>query len=151
MSDALWKLSATELSQGYRAGTFRPSQVLVAILERIAVVDPKLNVFAVLDVEGAKAAAADSDARFEVGQSLGAFDGIPVTIKDNINVKGLRCAWGSNLYLDQISAEDELPVARLRAQGPSFWARRTCRNSHLVAAPFTRLPSAPAGTPGTLS
>lgn len=117
MSDTLWKLSATELSQGYRNGTIRPSQALHSILERIAAVDPQLNVFALLDVEGAKAAAADSDIRFKNGSPLGAFDGIPVTIKDNINVKGLRCAWGSNLYRDQISAEDELPVARLRAQG----------------------------------
>jgi len=117
MSEALWTLSATELAEGYRNGTIRPSEALASILERVAAVDPQLNVFALLDVEGVRAAAADSDARFLKGEPLGAFDGIPVTIKDNINVKGLRCAWGSNLYLDQISAEDELPVARLRAQG----------------------------------
>ena len=117
MTEPLWTLSATSLRDAYRAGTLRPGDVLEAVLERNAVVDPRLNLFATLDVEGARAAAAESDARFERGEPLGDFDGIPVTIKDNIHVKGLRCAWGSNLYLDQISEEDELPVARLRAQG----------------------------------
>lgn len=40
---------------------------------------------------------------------LGAFDGIPVT--------GLCCTWGSRLYLDDVPEKDELPVARLKAQG----------------------------------
>lgn len=117
MTKVLWKMSAAELAKSYREGTVKPSAALATILERIAVVDPLVNVFALLDVNGAQKAAAESDLRFAEGRPLGAFDGVPVTIKDNINVEGLRCAWGSKLYLDRISPADELPVARLRAQG----------------------------------
>lgn len=42
---------------------------------------------------------------------------MPVSIKDNITVAGLRCAWGCELYLDYVPEADETPVARLRAQG----------------------------------
>lgn len=117
MSKEIWKLSATALAQAYRSGALRPTVVLEAIIERVASVDPKLNIFATLDLVGARKAARESDERFLERKELGAFDGIPISIKDNINVDGLRCAWGSNLYLDQISEADELPVARLRKQG----------------------------------
>lgn len=117
MSKEIWKLSATALAQAYRTSALRPTDALDSIVERIATVDPKLNVFATLDLEGAREAAKESDNRFATRNELGAFDGIPISVKDNINVEGLRCAWGSNLYLDQISVADELPVARLRKQG----------------------------------
>lgn len=117
MTTPLWQFSATELSAAYREGTLQPSEVLASILARISEVEPTLNCFATLDADGARRAAAESDARFAAGGPLGAFDGIPITVKDNIPVAGLRCAWGSLLYLDDVPAKDELPVARLRAQG----------------------------------
>jgi len=117
MTTPLWKQSATQLHTAYRKGETTPSEVLSSVLERNATVDPVLNIFATLDAEGAKAAAAESDKRFAAGAPDGDFDGIPITIKDNIPVKGLRCAWGSNLYLDQVSTVDELPVKKLRASG----------------------------------
>lgn len=117
MTSTLWKLPATELGEAYRSGKVRPSEVLEAVLDRAAVVDPKLNLFATLDAEGARASAAASDKRFAEGKPLGAMDGIPLSIKDNIPVKGLRCAWGSKLYLDDIATADELPVTRIRDGG----------------------------------
>lgn len=112
-----WKLSATELGARYRAGTLTPSAVLEAVLERNETVHRRVNIFATLDAAGARKAAAESDKRFAAGAPRGALDGVPLTIKDNIPVEGLRCAWGSKLYLNNIATEDELPVARLRAQG----------------------------------
>lgn len=117
MTSTLWKLSATELGEAYRSGKVRPSEVLDSVLERAASVDPKLNLFATLDAEGARASAAASDQRFAAGKPLGAMDGVPITIKDNIPVKGLRCAWGSKLYLDDVPTADELPVTRIREAG----------------------------------
>jgi aspartyl-tRNA(Asn)/glutamyl-tRNA(Gln) amidotransferase subunit A len=117
MTSTLWKLPATQLGEAYRSGKVRPSEVLESVLDRAAVVDPKLNLFATLDAEGARASAAASDKRFAEGKPLGAMDGVPLSIKDNIPVKGLRCAWGSKLYLDDIATEDELPVARIREGG----------------------------------
>lgn len=155
MTEALWKMSATALAKGYRDGSVKPSAALAAILERIAVVDPQLNVFALLDEAAAKKAAAESDRRFAEGRPLGAFDGIPVTIKDNINVEGLRCAWGSKLYLDRISQTDELPVARLRAQGAVILGKTNVSeftlgrgNVNTLAFGTTRNPWNPALTSG---
>ncbi|MEA3535870.1 amidase [Rhizobium sp. CC-YZS058] len=155
MTGLLWKLSATELATAYRQEKTKPSTVLADILERIAIVDPQLNVFALLDAAGARKSAAESDLRFAEGRPLGPFDGIPVTIKDNIEVEGLRCAWGSKLYLDRISPTDELPVARLRAQGAVILGKTNVSeftlgrgNVNTLAFGTTRNPWNPAKTSG---
>ena len=113
----IWQLSATALAARYREGSLTPGAALRAVLDRIAAVNPKLNAFATLDEAGAIAAAKAADARFAAGRPLGPLDGVPVSIKDNITVAGLRCAWGSELYLDYVPEADETPVARLRAGG----------------------------------
>ncbi|MGQ0524614.1 MAG: amidase, partial [Betaproteobacteria bacterium] len=70
-----------------------------------------------LDTEGAHAAARASEQRMMRGERLSELDGVPVTIKDNIQVKGLRATWGSELYRDYVPQRDELAVARLRSAG----------------------------------
>ncbi len=94
MTEALWRLSATELAARFRAGKLTPGAALRAVLERIAAANPALNAFAILDEAGATAAAAASDARFAAGTPLGPMDGIPVSIKDNITVAGAALRLG---------------------------------------------------------
>ncbi len=117
MTEDIWRLPATALAARYRDGSLTPSAALRAVLDRIAAVNPKLNAFATLDEAGATAAAKAADARFAAGKPLGPMDGVPVSIKDNITVAGLRCAWGSALWMDYVPEADETPVARLRAGG----------------------------------
>lgn len=117
MTEDIWRLPATALAARYRDGSLTPSAALRAVLDRIAAANPKLNAFATLDEAGATAAAKAADARFAAGKPLGPMDGVPVSIKDNITVAGLRCAWGSALWMDYVPEADETPVARLRAGG----------------------------------
>ncbi len=152
---AVWRLSATELAGRFRAGTLLPSEALAAIEERIASVNGTLNAFATLDAAGARRQAAESDRRFAEGTPRGAFEGIPVSIKDNIEVAGLRCAWGSRLYLDRVSPADELPVARLRAEGAVILGKTNVSEftlgrgtTHTEAFGTTRNPWNPALTTG---
>ncbi len=113
----LWRLSATELASAYLAGTTMPDAVLEATLARIEDVNPHLNAIVTLDLAGARAAADASTRRWRTGEPLGPLDGVPVTIKDSIWVRGLRTTWGSSLYADFIPDSDEAPVARLREAG----------------------------------
>src|SRR5262245_45028402 len=43
--------------------------------------------------------------------------GVPVSIKDLTQTKGLRTTWGSKIYADHVPAEDDLIVQRLKAAG----------------------------------
>jgi aspartyl-tRNA(Asn)/glutamyl-tRNA(Gln) amidotransferase subunit A len=113
----LWQSSATELASTYLAGVATPDAVLEATLARIEEVNPRLNAIITLDLAGARAASDASTRRWSAGKQLGPLDGVPVTIKDSILVRGLRATWGSSLYTDFIPGLDEAPVARLREAG----------------------------------
>ena len=112
----LWSLSARELSQAYARG-LSPAEVITATLARIEEINPQLNAIVTLDAAGATASAEASARRWKAGRPLGPFDGVPVTIKDNILAAGLRATWGSRLYRDFVPDTDETPVARLREAG----------------------------------
>jgi aspartyl-tRNA(Asn)/glutamyl-tRNA(Gln) amidotransferase subunit A len=94
-----------------------PVEVLQSVLDRYERVNSAINAVVTLDAQGACDAARASEQRMMRGERLGELDGVPVTIKDNIQVKGLRATWGSELYRDYVPQRDELAVARLRAAG----------------------------------
>ena len=116
MSDA-WALTAADLTAAYATGAATPEAALESVLGRIEAVNPDLNAVVTIDLVGARAAAAAAGARWRAGQALGPLDGIPLTVKDNLFVGGLRATWGSKLFVDFIAPQDDLPVARLRAAG----------------------------------
>ncbi|HEU0200822.1 MAG TPA: amidase [Burkholderiaceae bacterium] len=111
-----WQWSATELADAYRRGVTTPSEHTALLLARIERLNPQLNAVVTLDPSAREQAAA-STARLRAGRPRSALDGVPVTIKDNMLVAGLRATWGSRLFADFVPAHDELPVARLRAAG----------------------------------
>lgn len=119
----LWQLTATQLAAGFRDGAFTPTQALQACLARTEAVNPKLNALTTLDAEGATHAAEQSSARWRAGQALGALDGVPVTIKDNLQVRGLPTHWGSRALAGLVAERDELPVARLREAGAVIFGK----------------------------
>lgn len=116
-SRELWRLNAAELASGYRRGEWTPPEVLEQCLARVGACNGALNAIVTLDEAGARIAAEESARRWARGAALGPLDGVPITVKDNIAVRGLRVTWGSRLYENYVAEVDELPIARLRAGG----------------------------------
>ena len=116
-SPELWQHSATQISSLLRDRKISPVDVLQAVLQRYEKVNPTINAVVTLDAEGAHDAARAAEQRLMRGEQLSELDGVPVTIKDNIQVKGLRATWGSALYRGYVPQRDELAVTRLRAAG----------------------------------
>ena len=154
MSAELWALSAAGLIKQFRTGEATPSRALEACLARLDEVNPLLNAVVTLDRQGARQAARQSDERWRAGAPLGPLDGVPVTIKDNIPVAGLRSTWGSRLYGEWIPEKDETPVLRLREAGSVILGKTNVPEmtlqgytSNLVFGP-TGNPWSPELTPG---
>lgn len=101
----------------FRRGEATPSQVCAVYLDRIGRFDASIGAFAVIDAEGATAAAAASDLRWAAGRALSPLDGCPVGVKVNIAVQGLPWHAGIAAYRDRLAAADADCVARLRAAG----------------------------------
>jgi len=122
----LTELSASELSAHYRSQSTSPSEVLEAVLARIARINPVINAFRAVDADGARKAAEHSDARWRAGKPLDALDGVPVSIKDLILTRGLSTLRGSlTVNPDQPWQDDAPSVARLREAGAVLIGKTT--------------------------
>ncbi|MCB8883556.1 amidase [Acidisoma cellulosilytica] len=106
-----------DIAAALREGSLTAEALLDRCLARIAERDPSLNSFVAIDKDSALAAARDSDARLAQGAARSPLEGVPLSIKDNILVRGLPATWGSRALADFMPEQDELPVARLRAAG----------------------------------
>lgn len=109
--------SATALAAAYARGEVSPEDVLQSCLDRLDEINPVLNVVIAQDRAAAKIAASASAVRWRAGTPIGALDGVPFTVKDNIVTADLPTTWGSPLFRDYRATVDELPVARLRQAG----------------------------------
>jgi aspartyl-tRNA(Asn)/glutamyl-tRNA(Gln) amidotransferase subunit A len=110
-------LSATELVRLYRAKRLSPVEAVKATLARIERFNATVNAYCHLDVDGALAAARQSEARWMAGTPKGLVDGVPAGIKDNIHVAGMPSRFGSRLTPSEPRDSDAPAVARLREQG----------------------------------
>jgi Asp-tRNA(Asn)/Glu-tRNA(Gln) amidotransferase A subunit family amidase len=117
--DDLCFLSAIDLAATIRARKISPVEVVDALTERIKRLNPKLNAFVTLDLENARK---DAQMKHTMRQQhpdgdLGPLHGVPVAIKDDLEVAGLRFTCGSRLREKEIGKSDDLTVTRLRKAG----------------------------------
>ena len=115
--DEPMSLSLAEASEHVRGGTISPVDLTRACLERIGALDPKLNTFVVVTAEAALAAARQAEDELRAGARRGPLHGIPIAVKDLVDVQGLRTTAGSHVFGDRVAGEDALVVKRLKAAG----------------------------------
>ncbi len=121
----LHDLAATELVALYRERTLSPVDATRAVLARIGEWEPHLHATYALDPEGALAAALASEARWSKGEPLGAVDGVPTMIKENIATRGTPTPLGTAAALLTPAAADAPPAARLREAGAVILGKTT--------------------------
>lgn len=110
--------SLSDLQHALQGGRTTARQLTEYALQRIAEVDqPRYNAITWLFADEALATADVSDASRQRGETLGQLAGIPVLIKDNVEVKGWPTSAGSVLLRDVIADADAPLVATLRSQG----------------------------------
>jgi amidase len=119
------ELSATDARDRMAAGTLTSRALTQAYLDRIAAVDdagPRLN--AIIELNAAALSEADRlDQERASGRIRGPLHGIPVVIKDNIDVAGMVNSAGSLAMVDHRPARDAFLVERLRAAGAVVLAK----------------------------
>ena len=84
----LTQQTAAELSRLYRKGKASPVETMKAVLARTEKVNPVINAFTRVDGEAALKMARASEKRWKKGDQLSTLDGIPVSIKELVRVKG---------------------------------------------------------------
>ncbi len=109
--------SVADLSRAYAEGQTTPTEVVATALTDIARLDPVLNAFSDPIAAQAAATARQMTNRLRGGNADGPLFGIPVAIKDLIEVAGVPTGYGSKVRPPAMATLDAPLVARLRAAG----------------------------------
>lgn len=115
---APYRSSARAQLHALRCRQITACSLLDRTLAHLAKVNPSLNAVVTLDIAGARTAADAADRHLaETGTTLGPLHGLPITVKDAFETKGIRTTCGSPDLTDHIPAQDADVVALLRAAG----------------------------------
>ncbi|HYJ70881.1 MAG TPA: amidase family protein, partial [Actinomycetota bacterium] len=107
--------TAVGIAAAVRSGRATPAEVLEEHLERIAALDPRLGAFQLVRAEEARAEAKALADRPDLGELPLA--GVPVAIKDSVDLAGTPTRSGSAATSQQPADADAEPVRRLREAG----------------------------------
>src|SRR5690606_2191589 len=110
----LTHLTAAQMADGLAAGDFTSVELTQAHLDRISRLNPVLNAFLQVDIDGALATAADTDSRRAAGEELPRLAGVPIAVKDIACTQGIPTTAGSRTLEGWIPPYDATIVTRLK-------------------------------------
>jgi len=111
-------LGVFDLSRLYRSGEISPVEVVSAHLQRAERLNPTLNAFLTLLNDSAIKTANAMEMLFRSGIDLGPLQGVPISIKDLIQLSGTRTTAGSRILLQEPPDQNDARIVqRLRAAG----------------------------------
>lgn len=146
-STELHWLSLSEATHAIAHKRLSPVELTQALLERIDRLDPKLNAFIKIDGDAALAAAQAAETEIMAGRSRGPLHGVPVGIKDIIDVAGLVTTSHSKVLKDSPPAtQDAVCVTRLRGAG-AIPIGKLSTHEFAIGGPSFDLPWPPARNP----
>ncbi len=117
ITQALATATAHELEEQIRAHRLSSRELLDAYLTRIEQLGAPINAVVTLDRERAYVAAAQADEAAARDDWFGPLHGLPITIKDAIEVAGVRSTGGASELTDYVPEVDAPSVARLKSAG----------------------------------
>jgi aspartyl-tRNA(Asn)/glutamyl-tRNA(Gln) amidotransferase subunit A len=117
-------LSAEEMLALYGRQALSPVELLEAVTERVNQHNPRLNAFVAMNSQ-AGVAAEESASRWRAGRPLGVLDGVPVTVKDVVDVAGFPTRRGSKLTDPAPVADDAPLVVGLKSAGAVILGKTT--------------------------
>jgi amidase len=117
VDDATATWTATRLAAALAAKEISSRELLQLYVDRIARLNGPVNAVVTLDAERATAVATALDQATARGERRGPLHGLPITVKDAIEVEGVRSTGGAVELTDHVPAADAVAVARLKAAG----------------------------------
>ncbi|MDP4836203.1 MAG: amidase, partial [Burkholderiales bacterium] len=143
-------MTVSQISRGYAAGTLSPVALTEALLERIQAHDPQYHAFIHFDRTVALEQAMHAEKAWRAGRSLGPLHGVPVGIKDIIDMAGQTTSCHSVVMRAHIAREDAPVVSALRAAGAIMFGKLSL-HEFAIGGPSFDLPFPPARNPWNIN
>lgn len=116
----LQELTLAQAAAAVKKKEVSPVELVEVCLARIEAVNDKTNAYISVFADEATQVAKASESMIMAGHDLGALHGVPVSLKDNIALKGQRTTAGSKVLADWCPEEDATVTRRLRGAGAIF-------------------------------
>lgn len=116
-ADELCFRSALELAQDIRDKKLSPVEITQTVLQRIEALDGKLNAYCTSMAEQALERAQAAETAQMQGEFWGLLHGVPYSIKDMMDTRGVRTMYGSYAFEHHIPDHDTVAVERMNAAG----------------------------------
>ncbi|HUA35178.1 MAG TPA: amidase [Candidatus Binataceae bacterium] len=116
-------LSARTIAKQIRDRKISSREALDFFLARVESLDKPINSVVTIDAERARREADEADAALARSENRGPLHGVPITIKDSFQTKGMRTTSGAPELSSFIPTEDAWPVARLREAGAIIYGK----------------------------
>ena len=116
----LYKLSALDTIEKLKSKEISPLDCIDSLIDRIQKIDNNINALPTLCIERAK-----DHAKKIMGKEInqrGILYGLPITIKDLIDVSGVRCTSGSPIFKNRIAEKSDLLVEKIESEGGIIYA-----------------------------
>ncbi|MFC0384732.1 amidase [Muricoccus vinaceus] len=144
----LFRLSASVLARRMRAGEVSAVAVMEAHLDAIRAREPSLRAFAHLDEAAALEGARAADRHLARGGAAGPLHGLPLGVKDVLDVAGMPSGYGSPIWEGFVPRADSAAVALARAAGAVVIGKTVTTEFATRRPGPTANPVNPAHTPG---
>jgi aspartyl-tRNA(Asn)/glutamyl-tRNA(Gln) amidotransferase subunit A len=118
-------MTISQMSALIQAKKVSPVEVVESVLQSVERLEPDINAFVTITGDLAMEAAKQAEKVVMAGNSTGPLLGIPMTVKDLITVKDVRCTFGSITQTDNIAAADAPAVERIKAAGACIIGKTT--------------------------
>jgi Asp-tRNA(Asn)/Glu-tRNA(Gln) amidotransferase A subunit family amidase len=141
-------LTITAAAPLLRTGELTPSELLEQCLRRIDIYEPAVKAWAYLDRERARQEAAKATDEIKAGHYRGPLHGIPIGVKDIIDVFDMPTGCGSKLWANSYARQDATCVERLRQAGAIILGKTVTTAYAYLDPPVTRNPWNLDRTPG---
>ena len=119
-----WRVA--DVSEALRSKRLRAREICAAALERIASQNPVNNSFLTITAERALAQADAVDRRLAAGENLSALAGVPLAVKDVIQIESVRTTCGSRILGEFRAPYTATAVDRLEAAGAVVVGKTNC-------------------------
>jgi Asp-tRNA(Asn)/Glu-tRNA(Gln) amidotransferase A subunit family amidase len=136
------------ISRALREGSISCAEILEQCLAQADEWEPKVQAWVVIDRERALKQARSLDSELKSGHDRGPLHGIPIGIKDIIDVAGLPTACGAKRWANRVADSDAKVVANLREAGAVILGKTVTTPYAWIDPPVTRNPWNLERTPG---
>ena len=135
--------SITDYAQAYKSQSISPEEVaqrVIAAAEASNCADPPLGAIIKWDAENIREQAAESARRLTEGRPRSILEGVPVAIKDELDMPPYTTQVGTRFLGKEAAVEDATPVARLRAAGAMLIGKTNMFEIGISPTGNTRIP-----------